>query len=104
MDRASSAIGAAPLMQEQLKVASFWSQLDTNGREDDDKGDDNVVNKDDNNNDVMDEMPMGKRRDYSILPGQRRSNWSLPGEGGGPLPLVPPPWVGGGRWGRGCQK
>ncbi len=41
-----SPIGAAQLMQEQLKVDGFWSQLDANNGEDDDEGGDNVVDED----------------------------------------------------------
>ncbi len=58
-----SAIGAALLAQKHLKVAGFWSQLDTNDREDNDKGGKDVVDKDDDDNDndnVMEEMPMDK--------------------------------------------
>jgi hypothetical protein len=53
-------------MQEQLKIASFWSQLGT------DNGEDDNNDKDNYDNDVMEEMPMDKWRDYSRLPGQRR--------------------------------
>ncbi len=44
-----SAINATPLTQEQLKVASFCSQLDADGRDDNNKGDDNVVDEDNDN-------------------------------------------------------
>ncbi len=41
-------IDAALLMQEQLNDAGFCSQLDADGGDDDDKGDNNVVDEDDN--------------------------------------------------------
>jgi hypothetical protein len=34
-----SAISATPLMQEQLKITDFWSQLDVDNGEDDNEGD-----------------------------------------------------------------
>ncbi len=42
-----SAIGAAPLTHEQLKVAGFCIQLDANDGDDDNEGDDEVVDEDD---------------------------------------------------------
>jgi hypothetical protein len=54
-----SAIGAAPLTQEQLKVASFCSQLDADDEDDDNEGDDDVVDKDDDDVDEDDGLAEG---------------------------------------------
>jgi hypothetical protein len=42
-----SAINTAPLTQEQLKVASFCSQLDAEDGDDDNEGDNDVIDEDD---------------------------------------------------------
>jgi hypothetical protein len=44
-----SAIGATPLTQEQLKVAGLCSQLGTDNRDDNNKGDNDVLHEDDDN-------------------------------------------------------
>ncbi len=44
-----SAIGAAPLMQEQLKLAGFCSWLDADDGDDNNKGDNKVVDDDNDN-------------------------------------------------------
>ncbi len=101
-----SAIGATLLMQEQLKVTGFWSQLDTGDREDDNKEDDNVVDEDkdnDNDDNIMEEMPMDEQsRDSSRFPGWRHGckhgNQSGLGGGGRTPPLISPLQVGGGAW------
>jgi hypothetical protein len=43
-----STINTAPLTQEQLKVAGFCHQLDAEDRDDDNEGDNEVVDKDNN--------------------------------------------------------
>ncbi len=93
-----SAIGAAPLTQEQLKVAGFCSQLDPDDKDDNDEGGNkNAVDED---NDYVDE---DHGRAEGILEVARTEVWSqaqqlvLAGRGWQTSPPCPPKagWKGG---------